>query len=92
MLIDQPTQWTVATGRLIYPPYIWVDTPTCDVKEGKPLGTANPSWCYNVSPLNTTPVRQNRKLSTAPDEERCTAAAAAEEEEEEAAEEAGNKS
>jgi len=50
----QPTQWTVATGRLI-----GVDTPTCDVKRGhsnrslKPLGMANHAhtrW-YNRSPL-----------------------------------------
>lgn len=27
----QLTQWTVATGRLIYPgPYIWANTPTCE--------------------------------------------------------------
>jgi len=25
--VYQPTQWTVPTGRLIYPSYIWVDTP-----------------------------------------------------------------
>jgi len=24
----QPNQWTVANGKLIYPPCIWVDTPT----------------------------------------------------------------
>jgi len=53
----QPTQWTVATGRLIYPPYIWVDTPTWDVKNQeslKPLGRANHAhtWWYNRSPLN----------------------------------------
>jgi len=36
----QPTQWTVATGRLIYPPYIWVDTPTCDVKKHRNSETA----------------------------------------------------
>jgi len=29
---DQPTQRTVANDRLIYPPYIWVDTPICEVK------------------------------------------------------------
>jgi len=45
------------SDRLIYPPYIWVDTPTCDVKnqrwpEMKPLGMANHThtWWYN-SPL-----------------------------------------
>ena len=55
--IDQPTQWTVATGRLINPPYFWVDTPTCDVTKRrwhrflKPPGMANQAhtWCYIVN-------------------------------------------
>jgi len=37
----QPTQWTVATGRLIYPPYI---LPLVMLKKTgilKPLGRAN---------------------------------------------------
>ena len=32
--IDQPTHWTVPTGGLIYPSYIWFDTTTCDVTGG----------------------------------------------------------
>jgi len=56
----QPTQrLAVTTGRMIYPPYIWVDAPTCDVTWGhsnrflKPLGMANHAhtWWCNMCPL-----------------------------------------
>lgn len=70
--ISLPTVWAVASGRLIYPPYFQVDTPTCDVKLGgrsKPLGRANHAhaWRYNRSPLRRIknqdePIKKWRKM------------------------------
>ena len=55
-LTHQPLQWTVPSGRLIYPPHIWVDTPTCGVTRGKILtwllmANKHHTWRKNRDPL-----------------------------------------